>query len=338
MINVFIDTNIWLSLYHFTNDDLSQFEKLNNMLGNNINLIVPQQVKDEIIRNREAKIKEAFDCFDIKEPKYPAYCKGYDDYEKLHNDLSSIVKEFNLFRKQIKFDISNEKLPADKTIKKIFSMIEFKPCDKYIDRAYNRYRIGNPPGKDNKYGDAINWECLLDVAPEGEDLYFISADKDYRSLLCEKNEDKMNPFLAREWKDKKKSEIHFYSTLVSFFEKHAEEIRLKDESDKQNLIDDLYNSANFRETHGIISLLNRYSEWDEQEIEKICDALIENNQVLQIIGDTDVFEFYQTILANVNYDEQDVAIKKALEIINRLGIEIDYEAEKNDALEEYYNH
>ena len=25
---VFIDTNIWLSLYHFTNDDLTQFEKL----------------------------------------------------------------------------------------------------------------------------------------------------------------------------------------------------------------------------------------------------------------------------------------------------------------------
>ena len=28
MKNLFIDTNIWLSLYHFTNDDLTQFQKL----------------------------------------------------------------------------------------------------------------------------------------------------------------------------------------------------------------------------------------------------------------------------------------------------------------------
>lgn len=52
---VFIDTNVWLSLYHFTNDDLSQFEKLKDMLGESINLIIPQQVYNEIIRNREAK-------------------------------------------------------------------------------------------------------------------------------------------------------------------------------------------------------------------------------------------------------------------------------------------
>ena len=60
--------------------------------------------------------------------------------------------------------------------------------------------MGNPPGKDNKYGDAVNWECLLDNVPNGEDLYFISADKDYRSLIHHEN---MNPFLIKEWKIKK---------------------------------------------------------------------------------------------------------------------------------------
>lgn len=47
---VFIDTNIWLFLYHFTNDDLTQFEKLKDMLKESINLIVPKQVYDEITR------------------------------------------------------------------------------------------------------------------------------------------------------------------------------------------------------------------------------------------------------------------------------------------------
>lgn len=62
---VFIDTNVWLSLYHFTNDDLSQFEKLKDMLGESINLIIPQQVYNEIIRNREAKIIDALKSFEL---------------------------------------------------------------------------------------------------------------------------------------------------------------------------------------------------------------------------------------------------------------------------------
>jgi len=51
MKNLFIDTNIWLSLYHFTNDDLNQFNKLKDMLDDGIRLFVPRQVKDEITRN-----------------------------------------------------------------------------------------------------------------------------------------------------------------------------------------------------------------------------------------------------------------------------------------------
>ena len=32
MKNLFIDTNIWLSLYHFTDNDLSQFAKLKSYM------------------------------------------------------------------------------------------------------------------------------------------------------------------------------------------------------------------------------------------------------------------------------------------------------------------
>ena len=44
----------------------------------------------------------------------------------------------------------------------------------YDDRIQTScFRRRNPPGKDNKYGDAINWECLLYNVPNEEDLYFI---------------------------------------------------------------------------------------------------------------------------------------------------------------------
>ena len=81
MKNLFIDSNIWLSLYHFTNDDLAQFSKLKDMINKSIRLFVPQQVYDEITRNREAKLKDALKAFDVKALQFPAFCKAYDEFE-----------------------------------------------------------------------------------------------------------------------------------------------------------------------------------------------------------------------------------------------------------------
>lgn len=313
MKNVFIDTNIWLSLYHFTNDDLSQFEKLKDMLNNSINLIVPQQVYDEILRNRETKILDALKSLEIQNPKYPVFCKGYDDYEELKTDIDSIVKKFKEFKKKVEADIISENLPADNTLSSFFSVIEKKPCASYINKAYDRYRIGNPPGKDNKYGDAINWECLLDVVPNGHDLYFISADKDYCSSV---SPDKMHPFLIKEWMQLKNSNIYFYSTLVKFLKDHVQEIQLQGENEKEKLIKELYNSTSFEQTHAIISSLNQYSEWTDVQIEKLCWALEDNNQINWIFSDFDIFNFYKTILSNINHtNTTNTSIKYAIDLI-----------------------
>lgn len=313
MKNVFIDTNIWLSLYHFTNDDLSQFEKLKKMIGDSINLIVPQQVYDEIIRNREVKILDALNNFKINKPSYPAFCKGYEEFEKLNKDISSVVNRFEAFKKKIKSQINTKELPADKILHIFFNDIEKNPCESYIEKAYNRYRIGNPPGKDNKYGDAINWECLLDIIPEGQDLYFISADKDYRSLVSEGN---MNPFLVQEWTKKKNSNIYFYSNLVGFLTEHVKEIQLQDEMDKEQLIEDLCESPNYQTTHGVIASLNNYSGWTDSQIDKLCSALVNNTQVQRIITDLDVLKFYLTILSNIDADKlYDANIKEATDIL-----------------------
>jgi hypothetical protein len=339
---VFIDTNIWLSLYQFTNDDLSQFEKLKAMLGKSIELIVPQQVSDEIIRNRESKISDALRDFDLKEPKYPAFCKGYDEFDTLRKDLSSIEKMFKDFKKKIQSDVMSEELPADNTIHSFFSLIELKPCDSYVEKAYHRYRIGNPPGKDNKYGDAINWECLLETVPNGRDLYFISGDKDYRSVI---SDDNMNPFLIKEWENRKNSKIHFYSTLVGFLKEHVKEIQLKAETEKQELIEDLYKSNSFTTTHGVIAELKKYSGWTELQIERLCSALEDNSQVSWIIEDSDIYEFYHSILSDIKGDELgDCATKRVISTMFITQNEIekkaknDYEADRDEIYEEYYNH
>lgn len=302
MKNLFIDTNIWLSLYHFTNDDLVQFRKLKDFLGSDIQLFITSQVRDEIYRNRESKLKDAFKSFELRALQYPVFSKEYDEYESFNRDYCCIVDRFKKWKRRIDQDIIEERLPADLVIKEIIDSVNIVSCDAYIDSAFIRYRIGNPPGKDNKYGDAINWECLLNVVPMGEDLYFVSNDKDYRSEL---NEGVFNPFLAREWTKKKNSHIVFYNNLVNFLSEHIKEIELETENNKDKYIRHLAASASFFTTHSVVANLNKYGGWNNDQIEKLCSIAETNDQVSRILTDSDVFSFYYNLLSNHSIDEKD---------------------------------
>ena len=331
MKNLFIDSNIWLSLYHFTNDDLVQFGKLKELNGTDIKLFVPQQVYDEVKRNRGAKLKEAFKQFEIKPVQFPVFCKDYEEYAQFSNDYKSIIQRHKAWKEKIDTDIKNQSLPADKTINEIFETTTLLECDSVVEKAFNRYRIGNPPGKDDKYGDAINWECLLSSVPDGEDLYLISSDKDYRSDLFD---DMINPFLEEEWKRKKHSNIFFYKNLVPFLNDHFMDIQLRSEQEKQELISKLTHSTNFLSTHGIIAMMCKYDGWTESQIEDICLAAETNTQVGWILGDADVLDFYSRLLSRVKYEDlSDCATSRVMEIVfvnisqRETDAETDYKAE-----------
>lgn len=342
MKNLFIDSNIWLSLYHFTNDDLKQFNKLKELNGKDIRLFIPQQVCDEVYRNRESKIIDAFESFKIGTIKFPVFCKEYEEYESFNKDYKNLVNYYKLWKSKIDTDIQNKNLPADIIIHDFFELSKLIECESIIEKAYMRYRMGNPPGKNNKYGDAINWECLLNTIPDGEDLYLISSDKDYISKLFK---NKINPFLENEWRNKKRSNIFFYTNLVPFLSEHLKEIKLKTEQEKQQLIEELNNSYSFAYTHGIIAMLNKYEGWTESQIENICEAVENNTQVGSILEDNDIFSFYRNILSKTNYKElPNCSTKRVMELIfSDIGeivssLQSDYEAEHAETLEEYYKH
>ena len=342
MKNLFIDTNIWLSLYHFTDNDLSQFEKLKSYIGNSINLFLPRQVYDEIVRNRENKLKSALSDFVVKAPNYPAFAKGYDEYEKFQSDMRSLVSRYKAWKRKIDEDIIKQDLPADKTIRAFFDENSLLDCSDVIELAYNRYRIGNPPGKDNKYGDAINWECLLKNVPNNEDLYVISSDKDYRSLIDDK---KINPFLEQEWEKKKHGEIKFYTSLVAFLNEHVKDITLETENRKHELIDELKNSRSFQQTHGIIAMLSKLTGWTDAQIEELCKCAEDNDQVGWILKDQDVEAFYNSIMKDIDFSkivEGPISrVAEELQLVNierQMEAKEDAEAEMMDALEAYYKH
>lgn len=186
-MNLFIDTNIWLSLYDFSNDNLAQFEKLKTYKDNKIKLYIPQQVVDEVYRNRDNKLNSTYKDFNLSVPKFPNFTKTYSEYNELKNKMEIIAKEFNERKNKIHDDILNNNLSADKTIEEFFNQNSILECsDDIMTKAYNRYNKGNPPGKENSYGDAINWETLLKNISDG-DLYFITSDKDFISDLSKKD-------------------------------------------------------------------------------------------------------------------------------------------------------
>ena len=83
MLYLFIDTNIWLSLFHLSDNDIEQFPKLEEALSDNINLLLPEQVVDEYYRNRDAKIADALNKFKLERFQTPNVFKQHKDYDEL---------------------------------------------------------------------------------------------------------------------------------------------------------------------------------------------------------------------------------------------------------------
>jgi hypothetical protein len=295
--NLFIDSNIWLSLYHFSSDDLEQFMKLKDLIGIDFNILLPAQIVDEVNRNRENKIKDALNKFERWELQIPNFCKGYSQYSDFQRKVIDLQKAHREYVQQIKNDVLSKELHADKAISGFFTQISaLIATPSIINRAFHRYNTGNPPGKDSKYGDAINWITLLEYAPNKEDLFFIGADGDYQSVL---DKERFNQFLLDEWRVAKKSDIYFFKSLTEFFNSHVKKIRLKDEfiADKRKnaIIGELECSGSFANTHGIIARLSQFSTWTDEQINRILDAVDDNFQVGAISGDTNVKEFLESL-------------------------------------------
>ena len=231
MINLFIDANIWLSLYDYKKDTLKEFEKLNTLLNSQIRLYVSEQVYNEVLRNRDGRIKEAWDRFTQKNLQLnnaPTFCRDYSEYSDFHKQYCELNNNYTKLIQKIDCDIRNHSLEADKLLTSLFNEIKKEDSTQdIIEMAELRSKTGNPPGKNDSIGDAINWELLLKKVPDGEDLYLISEDGDYSSRIDKK---KLNLFLEKEWKNKKKSKIYFFTTLHDFLDNYAKTLESQHET------------------------------------------------------------------------------------------------------------
>ncbi|MBN2015621.1 DUF4935 domain-containing protein [Candidatus Dojkabacteria bacterium] len=288
MKNIFIDTNIFLDFYHYSDDDLSKLNNLDELISDlkDINLLLTDQVIQEYKRNRDSKIADAMKQFQQQSIKIN-FPRLFDQFKtetrelKKHIDIVSNLK--SELEKQIYKSIIDKTLVADQVIDKFFQdKYDFLYKDRVlltlgndVTNAERRINIGNPPGKKGSLGDAINWEIILRSVPQGEIIYVISGDSDFASPL---NSKKIHSFLEDEWKSTKKAEIMFYTSISEFFASEYGAVEL-DEIKKDTLIQQLEESPSFDRSREILKSLEVYSDFSKEQINSIVIASLKNDQV-----------------------------------------------------------
>lgn len=295
-MHVFIDTNILLNFFYFTKDEL---DALNNVFASHehgsATVYLTEQVSNEFRRNREMKIREALKKF--KEINFalqaPSFLKGYEEYEKLRKLSADLQENQASILKNAMKDILEGNLVADRLIGSILKISKIREVSqKIFEEASKRVSLGNPPGKNGSLGDAVNWIILLDSVPTGADLHIISEDNDFYSAI---NEQGPHPFLAEEWRQKKKASLRVYRTLSAFMKEHFDGVAFSFDKDKDALIEDLKHCGSFAETHFVVSKLEKYSYFSAKEVSRILDAAAANGQFGGIITDWDVSDFLNRV-------------------------------------------
>jgi len=288
-MNLYIDTNIYLSFYHYTSEDLEELRKLIVLIENDrVALHLPRQTIDEFRRNRDGKISDAIQNFGKEKltSQFPQICKQYEEYKQLRDIIKKYQETKSELLEKLTSDVVNENLKADEIIDTLFAKAnKIERTNDILTSAKIRFDIGNPPGKKKSYGDAINWESLLKAVPNDHKLYFISDDNDFSSQVDEKE---FCPFLEHEWEERKKGQILYFKRLSTFFKDKFPDINLATELEKELLISDLKYAGSYRSARRILSNLSLFSEFTDTELNDIVFATISNNQVYRIIEDEDI--------------------------------------------------
>lgn len=220
-MNLFLDTNIWLGLYHSSQEELDELARLSAWMDEGrITLYLTDQVIDEFERNREGQVAGVVRLLleDLPAEPLPQLCQRYPEHGEMEEAVRRYQEAKDRLIEKLVADAAARTLPADRILAGLFPKARrIAITDEIFERARRRFDRGNPPGKEGSYGDALHWECLLAGVPDGEDLVFVTADRDFRSQLDFSERGALAPFLAAEWRRVKGSEVRFFRRLSAFF-------------------------------------------------------------------------------------------------------------------------
>lgn len=291
---IFIDTNQYRHLFSKNEGFSDEIKKLLDKLINqdHIKLLLPQQVKEEVERNRfENWYNDEIKDNDKKISKIEADIKSFEQSLVLFPlELQKIKKKLNsqliILRKEsqnIKKRYRGLKSKANQKLKQLFDEAELiEESEEIIYKARLRLDKNNPPN-DNKLGDALIWESLLyflHSIPRGSSLIFVARDNGAWG------KDGFNPWLERELKEKTKVSISLtraLSDINTLTKLEQEKLRkIEREELKNNAISNFINSRSFESAGSHCGVLLQYKDiFTKEDYEKIIDASISNMQIYQ---------------------------------------------------------
>ncbi len=296
-MNLFLDANIYLSFYRLSSDDLEELRKLAVTVRDRATrLYVAEQVRDEFARNRESIVAESLSHLERARVAggYPRLFHSLPEFDPMLEALNEYEGQRAALLSRARALAADRMLHADELIRELFALVEVIPLStEVMEAARARVQRGNPPGKGQSFGDALNWETLLQSVPDGEPLLLVSADGDYASAL---DRSSLDSFLADEWTGRKRSDATLYTSLSALFKANYPEIRLAAELEKELAVARLLGASSFRETHAAISDLSAYSDFSPNQASAMAEAAMKNDQVSRILHDTDVREFFVELL------------------------------------------
>lgn len=211
---LFIDTNILLDFYRERKSDVSM-KFLNQIEACKDRLILGSQIEMEYKKNRQIVILESLGKFgtpDWGKLTTPALVSEKKAAEMIKKSQDEIKKQQKVISEKIQNIL--EKPATQDEVYKVLQRV-FKHESKYnLNRdskrrfgirrlARKRFCLGYPPKKkgDNSFGDAINWEWIVQCAIDsGKDIVIVSRDGDYGTTYKEKWY--LNDWLIQEFKQR----------------------------------------------------------------------------------------------------------------------------------------
>lgn len=295
--HVYCDANIFLDFFRFSDDDLTQLEKLIGQIdGSHISFYLPQHTEEEYYRNRDKVVSEQLTNLRNVKVQFglPLFVRDHESSQGLIQKLKDASQDLNEILRDADEKATSRSFKADLLLAQIFEKskkIETSPI--LILSAEKRSSLGNPPGKPSSIGDRLNWEALLQEVEAGNDLCIITRDQDY---LADFKTATPNMFLIKEWQKQKQGSLKIFKGIKSFAIFVDQTIAFLNDPQRTEAIGYLRDSGSFSSTHIAISNLSGFlGQFTEEEVETLLQIALDNGQVGGIMGDDDVHGFYSSI-------------------------------------------
>ncbi|MEQ1934925.1 MAG: PIN domain-containing protein, partial [Fimbriimonadaceae bacterium] len=155
-MHVFIDANVLLSFYRFSEEDVRELQKLVSLIDSKrITLVVSQQLVDEVERNRERTLSEILSV--LRKLRFvaptPAFFKPLPELRQLSASLKVSTERLDALLQVASDAIETRELGADKLIAALFDGSKVKDVSgSTYEAACRRQLLGNPPGKPQSLG------------------------------------------------------------------------------------------------------------------------------------------------------------------------------------------